>query len=589
MRAGKVRDTAEFQRIERLPRRSCEASEWLTETFTRLLKTPFGTMSLKPIQALALHDIGIKKGGFIPVRVGGGKTLISLLSGYVLQGERILLVVPAALKRKTTDSRNTLCAHFRIPAARIRIESYELLGRTQAAELLSSFRPDVLVFDEGHRLKNKKAAVTKRVMRYFLQTETAGKRAKIVIMSGTISKRSIKDYAHLVGMCLPEDSPLPYVYSEAEDWARALDEKGRGDPDALIARAAPGPLVRFVDAAEVSRLRIDPDESTEDPEVLTALRAAYRKRFVETPGVVATTEGFDGASISVNVTALPDDPAIEAAFKHLRTYWEAPDGFPLTDGMQVWSLARQLARGFFYKWSPRAPQEWMDKRRNWGSFVRKCMGSKSLALDSEKMVAQACARGLLDDSEYRAWKEIEPTFKPNTVPVWISVSALLEAKKWLEEHREGIVWAEHVTYGEQLSALTGVPYFQSGGICKRAPDGRENLYLETYRGPAIASRSSCGTGMNLQQYWQNYIPTPCSNGLIAEQLLGRTHRDEQPSDEVYFDQAIGCAEDLNSFYQSLADARFIEATQGQAQKLCYADLTIDLPALRTGARWNVSG
>src|SRR5678816_4636049 len=101
-------------------------------------------MTLRPIQALALVEAAETGGLFAPIRVGGGKTLLSLLLPVVLGAERPLLLLPAKLIEKTRRAMHALQQHWRI-ARHTRLVSYELLGRAQAAELLDRFEPDLII------------------------------------------------------------------------------------------------------------------------------------------------------------------------------------------------------------------------------------------------------------------------------------------------------------------------------------------------------------------------------------------------------------------------------------------------------------
>ena len=61
------------------------------------------------------------------------------------------------------------------------------------------------------------------------------------------------------------------------------------------------------------------------------------------------------------------------------------------------------------------------------------------------------------------------------------------------------------------------------------------------------------------------------NGRIAEQLVGRTHREGQEADEVSVDMVVACVEQWKGLRQAEADARYVEQTTGVQQKLLYAD------------------
>ena len=111
--AHAVRLNDELRRIEALPRREWsaeEAAELATE-LTAALKTPKGTMSLRPVQATALAEVGMRGGLFGIIRVGAGKTLISMLSANVAEAERPALLIPAKLVAKTQRDMKALSIH----------------------------------------------------------------------------------------------------------------------------------------------------------------------------------------------------------------------------------------------------------------------------------------------------------------------------------------------------------------------------------------------------------------------------------------------------------------------------------------------
>jgi hypothetical protein len=50
-------------------------------------------------------------------------------------------------------------------------------------------------------------------------------------------------------------------------------------------------------------------------------------------------------------------------FDRLRSQWETPDGWPISEPAIRNQHARELGLGFFYRWNPRPPDEWLDARR----------------------------------------------------------------------------------------------------------------------------------------------------------------------------------------------------------------------------------
>ena len=557
-----VKLNEELRRIERLPRRMWDnTAEQLALEMTELLRTSWGVMQLRPIQAVALYDIGIAGGLFGPLRVGAGKTLISLLAPVVAFAKRPLLLVPASLVGKTERDRKLLRMHWRLPN-QIRVMSYEWLGRVQAAEALEDYAPDLVIADEVHRLKNPRAACTRRMRRFM----TAHPKTKFVGMSGTVTKRSILDYAHILKWShAPKAAPLPQWYGDLELWADALDER-KGQ----IKRANPGALRVLCN---------DEENELWESEPRRAARQAYRRRLVETPGVVATKETPIDASIRIQDIEPPPSAAIDAAFSDLRYQWITPDEWPIMDGLTMFRHARELALGFYYIWNPRPPSYWLDARREWCAFVRKVLGH-SQKLDSELQVRRKFA----DSDECQGWLAVRGDFVPNTEPRWIDDSVIKFCIKWAKKNT-GIVWTEHTCFAERLAEVSGLPYYGRKGL------DANNCMIEEH--PAnkslIASIRSNSTGRNLQAWHNNLITSMPANGLQTEQLFGRTHRDGQEADEVSFDVLVSCAEHAGAFWQAKRDSEYVLDSTGSPQKILVADIdvvTADSIMLRTGARWD---
>ncbi len=555
--------SAELVRVSRLPRRSwtVEATEEVVRELTRELKTPGGTMTLRPIQAVALYEIGEFGGLFGIMSCGAGKTLVSLLASIVCDARRPLLLVPAALVGKTSRDKEKLAKHWRLPE--IRVESYELLGRMQAAELLEQYDPDLVVCDEAHKLKHvSDAAVAKRVRRWFRTHPGVG----CVAMSGTMTKRSLHDYAHILRWCLPpERVPLPRAYSDLERWADALDERKVQER-----RADPGALKVFCNEEE---LRIW------DSDRRVAARHAFRRRLIETGGVVATYEAAVDSTLTVSAVEPLVSVSVDGAFAKLRRDWELPDGQPLKDGLEIFRHARELGLGFFYSWDPPAPQHWLEARRVWSAFVRRVLGH-SRKLDSEAQVAHEYA----DAPELLEWRRVERDFEPNTVPTWLDDGVLRFAAEWAGEKR-GIVWVEHTCVGERLEDDFGLAYYGEEG-CTRA-----GAYIEEHPvgTPLAASIHSNREGRNLQAWSTNLVVSPPPDGERFEQLIARTHREGQEAEEVSVDVVATCVEHLKAVWQAVSDCEYVLACTGSPQKLLLAGL--DVPRVedtvfRSGPRWN---
>jgi hypothetical protein len=550
-----VQDSQELRRIADVPRRVWEptvAQEW-ADRWTQALRREGGTMSLRPIQAIALSEIAQWGGGFFPIRVGGGKTLISLLAPRVVpQCARPLLLLPAHLRDKTRNEMRALREHWKLPAF-LRIESYQMLSRVNGAELLTNYAPDLIICDEAHYLKNPGAACTKRMARYL----RANREAVSVFMSGTITKRSIRDFAHLASWALGDLSPAPADFNVLDEWSRALDvnvaEHRRLSPGALR-RLGPGPEIRKV----------------------------YRDRLVETPGVVATQEGPLPIELRIKSHSVQLDPIVEEAYRTLREMWTTPDDWPVEDGVAMWRHARELSSGFYSKWDPRPPEDWRDARREWASMCRDLISSNRRNLDTELQVRMAVlkdyaphARPTLD-----RWLEIQPTFEPNAVAVWVSDRTV----DWIANRVRGtrtLVWTERPALGLRLAEKHGLPYYANLGV-----DARTGRQVEQHGdGPAVLSIDANAIGRNLQKWNKNLIVDVPPNGAKWEQMLARTHRDGQASPVVDVDVLFGCIEDVRGFWRAVEDSEYAEDMTGQAQKLVHADLE-DVEAVETAERRN---
>lgn len=526
---------------------------------TRVLKTPEGTMTLKPVQAKALHDIGTKRGmgGIIPV--GKGKTIISLLAPYVLEAKRPLLLTKAALIDKTERDRRELMRHWRIPR-NIRLQSYEGLGRVAAARLLDLYRPDLIIADEAQCLKNLRgAAGARRVKRYMQQYPDT----QVIVMSGTLIKHSLHDFAHLLEWALGDESPAPIEEDTVNEWADLLDE--RGNP---LRRPDPGVLGGSVGDAQTW----------------------FRDRLLQTEGIVSTDLDAVGASILLRGIEYEVNETTKANFAQLRNTWTQPCGWALSQAVDVWRTARELALGLHYVWDPRPPREWLEARKAWAKFVRDQIVAHSRgenALDSELMVVNH-----IDKTEHvteavregRAllaeWRRISPTFTINSVPRWHDDSALNVCSDWMHKHK-GIVWCRHTFFAQELERRMGRGcYYGPGGLNCR----EQSIMDEDASRPIIASVAACSAGFNLQRFHENLITSCFTAADEAEQLIGRTHRDGQEADTVEVDILVGCAEHWDGFDGAMSRARMTNQMLGQSQKLLLAD--VSWPEKRMdGARW----
>lgn len=548
-----VGETDELRRIRDMARRQWAEdpeldllvrllTEWLKYDHTKCPTKCEGcaAVALKPAQAQFLREVHDLRAGCAPFRVGGGKTLASLLAPTVLGSTRPLLVVPAALVEKTLTSHRQYSRHWRVMP--IRVVSYEWLGHPNQLNWLNEYKPDLILADEAHKLKSPSSKVAKRIGRY----KRAHPAVVFVPLTGTPTGRSIREYWHYLRWAMGSFAPVPADPLEMQAWAYALDEKV---PE--LARFEPGALATLSPVQH------------EDP--LTQARLAYRDRFTSTPGIVATLEDVPpmGLRIEARQVALP--PALEATIQRVRDTWQTPAGEDFSLALDLWRHCRTLGCGLFYKWEPAAPEPWMRARRAWYQWAREHL-KYARSFDSVVHLIQRIDEYEGGPALLRAWQDVEDSFKPNPVPVWVDTTVLELAKTWLKEGGPRLCWVEQRAFGDRLARETGLPFFAEEGLDQR---GR---LIDECEGPSIASISSCREGHNLQNAWsENLVVCPPSRGDRWEQLLGRTHRDGQAEDEVQCLVLLTCQESVQCLEQARLDAKFVQDSTGQAQKLIYGN------------------
>jgi len=568
--------TREIERIAALPRRvwSDEAAQRLAEMMTRELRTSKGTMKLRPVQAIALYEAMECKGLFGPIRVGGGKTLLSALLPVVLEAKRPVLLLPATLIEKTVTDFKKLREHWRI-ATNLQLISYEILGLVQSAEKLQYIQPDFIEADEGHFLKNAKAGRTRRVNRYMREhPETM-----FAVFSGTAMKGSLRDFARMLRWALKDRAPIPLTDDEVDVWADALDEKvnplSRRRPEALFDLAAEPLHASDMEFGSV-----------------TAARRVFQSRLLETKGVVASSKN-DGVTCSLRVSALEYQPApiTEQHIGNMRhgvkddqgeytvLPWSTPDGWTFAQAIEFRMYLRQLALGFHGIWDPRPPLAWSSARYAWAVFVRETL-SRSRTLDTELQVVHAVDAGKLSTKTLDAWREVRDTFKIQPRDVWHDDTALGVCGEWMEREK-GIVWTEHVFFGLRLAQLTGAAYYGANGLNQ---SGESITNVKPGRA-IIASVQANGTGRNLQMFSTNLVTSCPPSAYTVEQLFGRTHRDGQEADTVTVDILLGCREHHDAFYRAVDGARAAADTLGHDQKLLLSDICMPDISSRRGPLW----
>lgn len=565
-----VPETPELHRVLDLPRRIWEEREDLDEfaaALTLYLKKPRGTQTLRPLQAVALQELHDFSGLLGPIEVGEGKTLITFLAPVVMEAKRPVLVVPAKLRdHKTIGEFAVLAEHWK-GHPRLEVVSYEKLSREGGTKYLQQLQPDLLIFDEVHRLKNSGAAVTRKV-KHWMQ---AFPDTRIVAMSGTITKRSLLDFAHIVRWALPLGCPLPQSEKELEAWAAAVDVIKQYEQRV---QTAPGALIAFCNAMEKQQ-------------GLAGIRSAIRRRIQETPGVVASRGRSVAASLNISLHLVDEynDRIKKLSAKLYDGILPNGDVY-IVEGKENsptalqarWRIMRTLTSGFWYQWDPQPPKDWLELRSAWKKTVRRILEEHIPGLESEALVAKAAIHnklGLAAHEQYVEWNKVKDLHKWVVKPIWEDDCIIRRVEKWSKKNT-GLIWVSEVALGERLEKDLGLPYFHEMGLDRI---GRPVEKTRPDDGCIVVSVSSNSDGRNLQHWSKNLVISPPPTGTTWEQLLGRTHRQGQEEDEVEVDVLIGCAVEYQCWRQATEDAYYGSSMEGQ-KKLTYAtiDQTFKVPS-----------
>ncbi len=545
-----VPDTAEFRRILALPRRPPEPPADAAELLTRMLRTPNGTVTLRPLQAMAILEAVDNQGLFGLMPVGSGKTIPSLVIPVAMEAKRPVLFVPAALRDKAiAEDIPEIRKHFRLHC-NLKILSYDMLSSPKASQLLDEIKPDLILLDEAHKLKNPQAVRTKRFLQYLKQNPET----RLVALSGTMTTQSLFDFAHLCQHALKgKKCPIPVSYVVLNDWDAAL---GAGQNWATQPPMDPGVLLNFCAPGENAR-------------------QGFFRRLTETPGVVATqTNDVPGVAVRIQRAPPLEVPEkIEAALKELRKTWRTAWGEEVESGLALAKHARELASGFYYRWKwPNGipDREWLFARAEWHKELREWLKRPEFGTLGPANVAKKIIAGELESDTYWTWAKVRDRYGskgkgPPVEAVWIDTFLVTHAQRWMAEHPRGIAWFQHRALGYALKAM-GVKVFMSED---EMPKLNDRVHVREAMACAIKGH---GTGKNLQWWHCDNLTLSCpSSGDTWEQLVGRTHRTGQASPVVNFEVLLHTSELEDAWGAAVNSAEYMQDTTGTPQKILNAE------------------
>jgi len=443
-----VAESRDFHRVLELPFRERPDTEALVEKYTALLSKSAPKCEcrskylrrcpdrLLPTQAWAL-DEAAKMGGLLgPIGVGEGKTLLDLLTPMVMPNCKVAVLLIQ------TDLRDQLLnidwhfygQHWNLPNLAggtwmtpgrpwLHVLAYSGLSSAKSTDILERIQPDLIIADEGQNVRNRTASRTKRFLRYFV----AHPGTRLCTWSGTLTKKSLKDYAHLSNLALRENSPTPLHWPTVEEWAGAIDPSDFPSPA--------GVLRTFC--------------ADKEP-----LLGGWQRRLRGSVGVVSSSEGGNcSASINFYERRVELPTSVEKLLGGLRGSWDRPDGEPLTMATDVARCARELASGFYYRWTwPRGePKEvrerWLAARKEWNRELREKLKHAREHLDSPLLLANAAIRAfngyvgelpVWHSVSWREWSLVRETARPETEAVWVDNFLVADAADWMRAHPGGV-------------------------------------------------------------------------------------------------------------------------------------------------------
>lgn len=585
-----------------------EATLLKTAVFPELLET----------QTNAVIAYMLAGGLFGYIGVGFGKTLISIAcanAAYRKGHRKILVLVPPSVSTQLIKNdlpklrkeigidmpvniiSNATQAKRAIESKKrsgIFIMSYSQLRGTDTDELMENINPSVIIADEAHTLCNIDSAQTKRVKRHM----DAYPATEFVALSGTMGKKSLSDYYHIMKWCLKEKTPCPLIVSELDQWREIID-------------------TTFMEFTSISTLdpmlawakRHWPDEVWKKGEI-ASYRRAYRYRVETAAGVVFSSDATIGTSIQMEnipvknpektkgwdelqrlITQVddfdmtPSGDEIEYPIHKFRYKFELTGGFynklvwPDIDRMQeVKGISQTEARNLLdrSKEHHHHLQIYHKDLRNWIK-ENSCRG-----MDTPMQIgANMYNNGARDVGQelYDSWciprkLEFEGMLERDSTPVRVCPYKVDHAVKWVKSLKrkkgEGVlIWFYNKCMGDWLYEA-----FREAGIdCIYCPSGKIGAHRITEQDNKskilIASSGAYYQGFNLQPVKHVLLTQFRREAHVMEQLLGRNHRTGSPYDELVFHWCNTLEFDHEMMSAVLADSLFQHQT-GVRQKLIYA-------------------
>lgn len=588
-----------------------------------------GERFYKP-QASAIKAYDEYGGMFGPIGVGWGKTGVSIVTAdhaFKAGVRKSLMLIPPNVWTQLTQvdiawwrKRVPIAVPFHLLGRRTRaqrlsiansdrhgcyIMPYSLLSRPDTMDMLHAIDADLIIADEVHMVSRRSAGRTRRFLHFIdeknkaAENDPSRKEVQLVGMSGTITDKGIDDYQHLLARALKMNSPIPITQSLAREWGCVIDSDVGEVSDRTTGPIMP--LVRWAQKnfPEEKRFR----ESVAD------FRRAYKLRLTSAPGVVATGDNEIGVSLSIN--NMPVEACEKAKGWHTLTSfmdqvsdtYVTPNGDEIDHAMHTFKWLYELSAGFYNQltWPceveyaerigvsddeakdilERAQkhhelhQDYVKKQRRYIQYDPKA------SLYTPMEVARRIHEGdtsIPDDVDKAYWDakaaEFEGMPERDSTVVRVCPYKIDDGLLWGATHGAGIMWC----HSREIASWLYEALLEADLNPLFCPAGADDAIMEVgdpNRGGkgdrlVVASISAHYQSKNLQAFTSQYFMQWPRNSKIAEQVLGRTHRNGQTADSLSVHTNNTTVFDHINFAACLNDAIYTQQSTSLRQKIVYA-------------------
>ena len=584
-------------------------------------------------QAAAIAAYYDFDGAFLPIAVGGGKTLTSLMianEAFQKGKHKILLIVPSPVLiqlvehdlqqyRKWLRDFNlhvhVLAGHtpnYRRLLAKsnkkgLYVATYSMMSSKDASEILEDIEPTCIICDEAHNVSGARNSARAKRFREYVNKHNP----EIICLSGTITRKSPADYHYLARAALKNNNFLPNAPVIAEAWSALIDSQASNMSDYRNDnRPKTGPIMPLVNWAQQNF----PNEQFEHG--LMGFRKAYKKRLETCPGVVTSVNGAAWASQLFDNNAVPNfekcegQNAVERLIAKITNEWLTPNGDEIEHAMHIWKWRYEIEGAGFYNelfWPteeklaerkgitiPEAKillersQEFHTLHQDYAKQLRQWIQSHAKAgLDTPHLIGlDMHNHGGKNVGEllYTYWglmkaADFDGRIERDGRAVRVCDYKIRACVEWVKQFKaenkgEGLlIWVYHQEVGRWIMEAL----IEAGIDALYCPAGkvadRAIIAPENRRRVTVASLGSKSTGLNLQHFGHSYYLQWPRDAILAEQSLGRTNRAGQERDEVHATTCHTTEFDMITFGATLNDAAYIHQTIGNKQLLIYGTYT----------------